>query len=164
VLLVAALELDVRFEYDKDWTFTASLKPQKATATLGDIIASILGDGDLDLPDFSANMQFGGQGKDIKIDVQKTKDPNAGGSMEESFQFIAEITVGPLALTFAQYHSSVWPATMPSKRLVKIALTALGYAIEARGLQLVRDEADDDAASVVVQISGASMSDDASNR
>lgn len=146
VLLVAALELDLMFEYDEDWTLTAALRPQDATATLGDIIASILGDDELDLPEFLANMQFGGQGNakdNIGIDVHKGKDEtNTGGSESGtgtgagtgpgteapgggSFQFIAAVAVGPLALTFAQYHASAWAATVPSKRLVKVALTAL---------------------------------------
>lgn len=135
VLLIAALELDLTFEYNNDWTFTALLKPQDATAKLGDIITSILGDEQLDLPDFLADMQFGGEGAatdTLRIDVVKKKpeigtDSGTGadtGATAGSFYFIAEIAIGPLALTFAQYHSSDWPVTVPSKKMVKITLTS----------------------------------------
>lgn len=135
VLLIAALELDLTFEYNNDWTFTAVLKPQDATATLGDIVTSILGDGQLELPDFLADMQFGGEGAatdTLRIDVVKKKPkPETGagtgtdadtGSTAESFYFVAEIAIGPLALTFAQYHSSNWSGAVPSKRMVKVTL------------------------------------------
>lgn len=146
VLLIAALELDLTFEYQNDWTFTAVLKPQDSKAKLGDIIASILDGDQLDLPDFLADMQFGGEGRatdTIRISVVKEKfkpetdtgsetgadtgaNIDAGsGSTTGSFHFIAEIVIGPLALIFAQYHSSDWLATVPSKRMVKVTLTHL---------------------------------------
>lgn len=116
VLLVAALELDLKFEYKDDWTFTAVLKSQDTQATLGDIIASILGDDQLDIPEFLANMQFGGEGgaqDTLTIDVHKEKGTGSDIGTG-SFHFIAEVAI-PLALTFAQYHSSDWLETVPSK-------------------------------------------------
>lgn len=129
VLLVADLELDLKFEYEKDWTFRAELKHQNAHATLGDVIASIINDDQLDLPDFLANMQFGGEkgAKDtLSIDVYKEKKTVTGASSNGgSFHFIAEVNIGPLVLTFAQYHSSDWEETVRSKRMVKVALIKL---------------------------------------
>lgn len=147
ILLVAALQLDLTFEHKDDWTFTAELKPQDAQATLGEIIASILGDDPLNLPDFLANTHFDGQGgstkpNTLKIDVHKGgtetrtstgsggagMGPAAGirtGATGTSFHFIAEVAIGDLALNFAQYHSGDWAVTVPSKRMVKVALMAL---------------------------------------
>ncbi|MCJ1345798.1 hypothetical protein MMC31_004007, partial [Peltigera leucophlebia] len=143
-LLIADLELDLTFEYNNDWNFVAVLKPQNAQAKLGDIITSILDGEKLDLPDFLADMQFGGEGRakdNLRIDVLKEKpkpktDEGSGngadtgtsadtgtGSTTGSFYFIAEVAIGPLTLTFAQYHSTDWSATVPPKRMVKVTLT-----------------------------------------
>jgi hypothetical protein len=140
LLLVAALELQLTFVYQDDWHFTAELQPQDAQATIGEVIASILGDDQLNLPPFLANMQFGGEGQatdtliiDVRKEFPKPKPKTSTGTnpetgadpAAESFQFIASVAIGPLELTFAQYHSSDWAATVAPKRMVKVALTSL---------------------------------------
>ncbi|PHH92175.1 hypothetical protein CDD83_8561 [Cordyceps sp. RAO-2017] len=176
-LLIAALQLNLAFEYkDKGWTFTATLAAQNGQATMGDILNSFLGDDDLDLPDFLANMPFsyadghaldlvvkkcsgnvtasgskdgsstaeGGNAasgspdkddeaaSDSKDDALAAESDQGGngsssssGGGGDTFQLVAQISLGPLQLTFAQIHGSSWPATEPSKRLVQVALTKL---------------------------------------
>ncbi|KAF7559939.1 hypothetical protein G7046_g4213 [Stylonectria norvegica] len=136
VLLVAALELAVHFEYkDKAWTFVATLKASDDKATLGDILESILGDDNLDLPDFLADTPFNGDGKDaLSIEVKKGPKVQAAASKSasdvvpgggKSFQFVAALNIGPLELHFAQIHGETWPSKAPSKRIFKVALTKL---------------------------------------
>ncbi|KAA8647060.1 hypothetical protein EYZ11_008797 [Aspergillus tanneri] len=117
-IYVADLELDLTFTYQTDWTFTATLSSQDMKVTLGDIIASILGDNALELPDFAADMQLDANKDKIIIDVKKDAD---------SFQFIAQIHIESLELIFCQYHGADWESTIPSKRMLMAALTALPH-------------------------------------
>jgi hypothetical protein len=128
-LLVATLKLTLTLEYNgnaDDWTLMAALDPHGAQASVGDIISSILGDDQLGLPDFLANMQFdGGEGThdNLSIDVAK-------GSTLGSFHFIAEVTITregmTFVLTFIQYHSGDWSESVHPKIIAKIAVTKLG--------------------------------------
>lgn len=137
-LMIAGLELDLDFSYSKDWKFTASLKTQNADATVGDIVSSILGEDQLDLPDFIANTKFSnGNTLDLVVHKQKpgkgeekeTESKDSGdNSSSGSFHFIATVCIGKMKLTFAQYHGGGdWNAEKKkcSKRLIKVALQGL---------------------------------------
>ncbi|KAK4223239.1 hypothetical protein QBC38DRAFT_517353 [Podospora fimiseda] len=122
VLFVADLQLQLAFEFrsGQPWTFTACLKPQDSESTIGQILSNILGEDDLDLPTFLANSKVqGGSENLIRLGMQKSS--NAEGM----FQLVSTVAVGDLELTFAQIHLQTWGENIPSKRLVKVALTAL---------------------------------------
>lgn len=131
LLLIAALELQLSFEYqDQAWTFSAQLAAQDSTATMGDILESILDDDGLDLPDFLANTPFShddGHAIDIVVKrvLKSSANDSAKGDGGETFQFVALLSLGPLEMIFAQFHDGSWPAGEQSKRLVKVALTQL---------------------------------------
>ncbi|KHN98868.1 uncharacterized protein MAM_03330 [Metarhizium album ARSEF 1941] len=120
-LLVADLELDVAFHFDNKngWNFTADLKAAKDKTTIGEILASMLGDDDLSLPPFLADTVFNGDkasGSEFHLEVCKSK---AG------FHLLTNIVFSPVEIVFAQFHSNEWPASTPSKRLVKAGMMAL---------------------------------------
>ena len=125
-VLVAELELDLTFHFDNvnGWKFTADLKAANDKTTIGDILASILGDNDLDLPPFLADTPFNGMesGNTIHLEVQKSSKPNTPGA---GFHFLTNIVFNPIEVVFAQFHGVDWPASTPSKRLVKVGLLAL---------------------------------------
>ncbi|RWA09800.1 hypothetical protein EKO27_g5282 [Xylaria grammica] len=105
LLLVAALQLEVKFEFE----------------TQQEILSSVVGgDDDLELPSFLANTIVSGKdGGGITVDVRKAP------TKEGMFQFISTIAMGDVELTFAQIHMSKWEAKIPSKRFIKVALTTL---------------------------------------
>ncbi|KAI1819780.1 putative transcriptional activator srcap-like protein [Xylaria intraflava] len=120
-ILVANLELDLNFHFDniKGWKFTADLKAADDKTTLGDILATMLGNNDLDLPPFLADTPFNGDkesGNTIYLEVQKS---------DAGFHFLTNIVFKPIEVVFAQFHSKKWPTTTPSKRLVKAGIMAL---------------------------------------
>lgn len=132
-LLIAGLELTLEFTYATDWTFIASLKPQDAQATIGQVVAGILGDEQPDLPDFIADTQFS-NGNKLDLVVKKEKGSATEGRIMEtnssatsdapqgSFHFIATIVIGDLVFTFAQYRGADYPKDKKSKRLIQLAL------------------------------------------
>lgn len=131
LLLIAALDLKLNFEYkDKAWTFTAVLETQDEEATIGEILESILGDDQLELPDFLADTKLEGKsGHVFSLDIRKGAKPvpGKGNSGNGSFQLVADLNIGPLEFTFAQLHAENWPAKAPSKRMIKAALTELPH-------------------------------------
>lgn len=121
VILVAELELDLMFHFDNSSgpKFTADLKAADEKTTLGDILASMLGDDNLDLPPFLADTTFNGDKESsntIHLEVQKS---------DAGFHFLTNIVFKPVEVVFAQFHSIDWPASTPSKRLVKAGIVAL---------------------------------------
>ncbi|XXG96345.1 histone H2A.Z [Hypoxylon texense] len=121
VLLVAELELGLTFHSDNTngWKFTADLKAANDKTTLGDILTSILGDNDLDLPPFLAETTFNGDkdsGNAIHLEVQKG---------DAGFHFLTNIVFLPIEVVLAQFHSNNWLPSTPSKRLVKTGIVAL---------------------------------------
>ena len=133
-LLIAGLELDLKFHYSNDWSFEASLGPQDAKATVGQVVAGILGDDQLDLPDFIADIQFSkGSTLDLKIKKEKpeknqvTETGKTGNEPRStgSFHFIARISIAGLEFVFAQYRSANWETKARSKRFIKVALQGL---------------------------------------
>ncbi|KAI0901553.1 hypothetical protein F4806DRAFT_490030 [Annulohypoxylon nitens] len=126
VLDVDVLQLNFDFVYkDRAWKIEASLDAGTPT-TIGQILRSILGDQDLDIPGFLNDATLNPDKDIIKLAVEKGPTGNGGSS---NFQFITTLTVTPgdfqITLTFAQLHGEDWPATSPSKRLVKVTLTAV---------------------------------------
>ncbi|KAK9444045.1 putative transcriptional activator srcap-like protein, partial [Metarhizium brunneum] len=120
-ILVADLELDLVFHFDNNngWNFTADLKAANDKTTIGDILASMLGNDDLSLPPFLADTVFdgdNGSGNEFHLEVQKSK---------LGFHLLTNIVFSPVEIVFAQFHSNDWPASTPSKRLVKAGIVAL---------------------------------------
>lgn len=112
-LLIAGLKLKLEFNYTNTWTFTAALQASEPDATVGEVIKGILGDSQISLPPFLADMPFNDKDA-IHIDVTKEK-----GS---AFQFTANIRVAAIDVIFVQYHGGEWDEAKPSKRLLKVAV------------------------------------------
>ncbi|KAI1092447.1 hypothetical protein F5B19DRAFT_209814 [Rostrohypoxylon terebratum] len=122
LLKVDVLQLKFGFVYkDKAWKIEASLNTGDPT-TIGQIMRNILGDQDLDIPSFLDDTTLDPNKDDIKLVVEKGPAENGGSG---AFQFMTTLTATPITLTFAQLHGKDWPANSPSKRLVKVALTAV---------------------------------------
>ncbi|KAK6347971.1 hypothetical protein TWF718_005791 [Orbilia javanica] len=125
LLLAGKLALKLNFDYPDPkakekggWWFHAELDAQNPDATIRDVITSIVGNEDLDLPDFLANETFSQKsGHTMALDIEKGPG--------EAYHFIAALNVKPLGLLFAQYHKAGWAATDPPKRIVKVALTQI---------------------------------------
>lgn len=120
-ILVAELELDLMFHFDNinGWKFTADLKAANDKTTLGDILTSMLGDNDLDLPPFLADTPFNGDkesGNTIHLEMYKS---------DAGFHFLTNIVFKPIEVVFAQFRSIDWPTSTQSKRLVKAGIVAL---------------------------------------
>ncbi|PHH66832.1 hypothetical protein CDD81_5964 [Ophiocordyceps australis] len=119
-LRIASLSLGLDFKHDdQGFSFVATLNPGTENATIGEVIASTLGSS-VELPGFVANTVLAGENKDaftLSVDKKKTADGKA-----ESFQFLAQIRIADIRIDFAQLHSTAWPATAPSKRLVKVGI------------------------------------------
>lgn len=120
-VLIAGLRLALTYKHDKtDWNFEATMDPQTTSTNVGKIVASILDDDKLELPDFLVNTAFTPNDKlSLKLD-------KAGEKTEKSMHFVATLHLGDhLALTFIQYHGDDWGPKTPSKRLVKVAVQGL---------------------------------------
>ncbi|KAI0907851.1 hypothetical protein F4823DRAFT_527482 [Ustulina deusta] len=115
-LLIAGLKLGLIFTYDKDgsFNFNATLNPENTSATIGDVLASILGSADIELPDFVYNTQIGSEGGDV-FNLEVTKK-------ESSFLFISQFGFANVRIDFAQMHGIDWDAKTPSKRLVRVGI------------------------------------------
>lgn len=130
-LLIAQLKLGLFFHAEKNrFNFYATVNPENKEARIGDVLTGILGqDGQLDLPDFVADMKLVAKDQDVfRIDVEekKKKKEQAGMAQEaptDSFLFLARFKVAELSFTFAQLHSSDWGLTAPSKRLIEVAIS-----------------------------------------
>jgi hypothetical protein len=115
-LIIAGLSLGLTFTYKKGgvFTFNATLNPENPAATIGDVLASILGTTDIELPEFVYNTQLNNGGGDLfSLDVSK----NAS-----SFLFVSQLSVANVHIDFAQMHSTEWNAGTPSKRLFRVSI------------------------------------------
>ncbi|KAI0190074.1 hypothetical protein EV127DRAFT_340291 [Xylaria flabelliformis] len=127
-LNVAGLQLTLKFEHQKNsWTFKASLAPEEGKPTsIANVLRGLLGD-DIDIPDFLEDANLSPKNDKIELEVVKGKSGALGG--KAAFQFIATLQIKPfettIALTFAQWHGEDWKPALPSKRLLKVALTGL---------------------------------------
>ncbi|KAI2465290.1 hypothetical protein F4781DRAFT_35927 [Annulohypoxylon bovei var. microspora] len=126
LLKVDVLQLKFSFVYEnKAWKIEARLDAGSPT-TIGKILRNILGDQDLDIPGFLDDAALNPDKDKIELAVEKGPAENGGSG---SFQFMTTLVVTPgdfqITLTFAQLHGKDWPADSPSKRLVKVALTAV---------------------------------------
>jgi hypothetical protein len=126
MLLISDLQLELDFLWNNGWSFTATLKSQEAETNVGDIIKSILHNDQLDIPDFLANVPFKSKEGTLKISVRERKPSSLKSGTSTSFQFSAEIQMGPLSVTFVQYHENDWSKRVPSKRLLRVAFKPLG--------------------------------------
>ncbi|PLN77512.1 hypothetical protein BDW42DRAFT_196492 [Aspergillus taichungensis] len=120
-VLVAGLRLALTYKYDKKgWDFNATMEPQNKNTTVDQIVASILGEDTLELPDFLGQTAFTPNDKlSLKLD-------QTGKGAEKSMHFLATLQLGEhMALTFVQYHGADWGPKTPSKRLVKVAVQGL---------------------------------------
>ncbi|KAI1819366.1 hypothetical protein F4861DRAFT_527244 [Xylaria intraflava] len=119
-LLIAGLSLSLDFHYTKDgFTFSAALNPEDASATIGDILASIFGS-DIELPDFVYNTLLSANGQDaFRIDLVKGSATSAAAG---SLFFLAQLNIANIHIAFTQLHRSSWGAKTPSKRVVKFSL------------------------------------------
>ncbi|KAL7276584.1 hypothetical protein RUND412_000426 [Rhizina undulata] len=123
IILLGGLELDLKFNYDqKGWKFNAALgasSTNKGTSNIGQIVESITGSS-ADLPPFVSNIEVGKPKSEkdlISINCQKIKD--------DQLFFSASVHIGPLEFTFAQYRNVNWKASVASKRVIKVSVTAL---------------------------------------
>ncbi|KAJ8104614.1 hypothetical protein ONZ43_g7767 [Nemania bipapillata] len=115
-LYIAGLSLGLIFTYKKGgaFTFKATLNPNNPSATIGDVLSSILGTTDIELPDFVYNTELNSGGEDLfSIEVSK-KTP--------SFFFISEINIANVHIDFVQLHSTEWNTGSPSKRLFRVSI------------------------------------------
>lgn len=150
--IVLQLSFDcAKNEQENKWEIKASMGVQDADTTIGKVLGSMLGDSDLDIPPFLADMKLvKGEGDDKKeifeLTVAKSAQipppkkpgevtvpvgnnkPGTPGATKYDFHLLAEMAIGndpSLELTFCQFHSDSWPALSPSKRLVKAAIRGL---------------------------------------
>ncbi|TGJ87821.1 hypothetical protein E0Z10_g925 [Xylaria hypoxylon] len=115
-LLIAGLSLKLNFNYKKGegFTFKATLNPDSPSATIGDVLASILGTTDIELPDFVYNTQLNSEGEDLfSLEVSKK---------ESSFLFASQLSIAKVHIDFAQMHRTEWRAGTPSKRLFRVSI------------------------------------------
>lgn len=126
IILIDVLKLDLNFKYNPDgWTFDASLSLKSDTpSTVGQVLRSMLADPDLDLPGFIDDIVLKPETDKIQLFMTKPKNGST-----DPFQFITTVNVDidgfKLTLTFAQFHGASWGTDKPSKRFVKVALTAV---------------------------------------
>ncbi|KAG5765007.1 hypothetical protein H9Q72_006941 [Fusarium xylarioides] len=123
-LVIAELRLNLDFKYTSSgFTFSAALNPADRNATIGDILADLIGSS-FDIPDFVYDTLIVGDNEDaFRIDIQKMKDAASG---IESFQFLASLNIAHLQFLFSQLHSTKWGPRDPSKRLFKAAINGFG--------------------------------------
>ncbi|KAK5996411.1 hypothetical protein PT974_01745 [Cladobotryum mycophilum] len=122
-LLIESLKLNLLFTYDSDFHFSAKVNPDNKSATIGQIVNSILGSSDdIDLPEFISDMNLVSNGENaFMIDIERKKT-TVKDNTTTSFHFLAQLNIADLHITFAQLHSSDWGATAPSKRLIEVAV------------------------------------------
>ncbi|KAI0409855.1 hypothetical protein F4802DRAFT_592738 [Xylaria palmicola] len=115
-LLIAGLKLRLNFSHEKDgsFTFQATLNPGNPSATIGDVLASILGTTSIELPDFVYKTPIGSGGSDV-FSIEVTKN-------ESSFLFISQLSIANVHIDFAQLHGIDWGAKTPSKRLFRVGI------------------------------------------
>ncbi|KAL7931801.1 hypothetical protein V8C35DRAFT_329162 [Trichoderma chlorosporum] len=137
-LLIAGLELDLAFTHDKTgFKFTAFLNPVDVNVTIGDVLEDILGDDEIELPDFVANTPLVTDNKKaFQLDVEK-KTATIGKVESTWFHFLAQLNLGPVHVKFAQLRSSDWGKTASSKRLIQVAVD--GFSNEKVTIPLVGD-------------------------
>ncbi|KAG5794897.1 hypothetical protein H9Q69_006068 [Fusarium xylarioides] len=123
-LVIAELRLNLDFKYTSSgFTFSAALNPADRNATIGNILADLIGSS-FDIPDFVYDTLIVGDNEDaFRIDIQKMKDAASG---IESFQFLASLNIAHLQFLFSQLHSTKWGPRDPSKRLFKAAINGFG--------------------------------------
>lgn len=132
LLNVSTLQLKLDFSYEKkEFKFRAWLHAGSATI-IGKIINDLVGDA-IDIPEFLYDARLDPANKDgLEIDVMRGKPAKEGSPAP--FHFVARLTVNfpenvQITLTFAQWHGSDWPASEPSKRLIKVALTGIPHVV-----------------------------------
>jgi hypothetical protein len=125
-ILIDVLKLELDFKYGtNDWTFDASLSSKSETpSTVGQVLKHMLADPDLELPGFIDGIVLKPGTDKIQLFMEK---PKSGST--DPFQFITTVNVDidgfQVTLTFAQFHGADWGPDTPSKRLVKVAITAV---------------------------------------
>ncbi|RAQ50495.1 hypothetical protein AFGD_003033 [Aspergillus flavus] len=124
-LLVGGVSLRLEYKYEDGWSFVAKAEFQNPDVTMGDVVSDIIDDDDLQLPDFLANLRFGKK-TSIEIKIEKQDgDESSNPPKSSSFQFITDIKIGDLEVTFIQYRDQAWTNPKGSKRLIRVSLRAL---------------------------------------
>ncbi|KPI35811.1 uncharacterized protein AB675_11081 [Cyphellophora attinorum] len=131
ILLFGDLELDLTYTYNPpEKRFSAVLgadSKQASTATLGSVIASI-SDDVTGLPSFVADIAIpsaAGKGGLVSIDYFKSSTAPLG----DYVIFIANIDLDVLSFTYVQFFHASWPKGTSPKRLLRVAVQALGHDI-----------------------------------
>ncbi|KAL6690779.1 hypothetical protein J3F84DRAFT_404137 [Trichoderma pleuroticola] len=137
-LIIAGLELGLTFTHDKTgFKFTAFLTPTNESVTIGEVLEDILGDDEIELPDFVANtLLVTDSEKAFQLDVEK-KTATIGETESTWFHFLAQINIGQVHVKFAQLRSTDWGKTASSKRLVQVAVD--GFSSKKVTIPLVGD-------------------------
>ncbi|KAM0457120.1 hypothetical protein ACHAPV_006759 [Trichoderma viride] len=137
-LLVAGLKLGLKFTHDKTgFKFSAFLTPTDESVTIGEVLEDILGDDEIELPDFVANtLLVTNDEKAFQLDLEK-KTATIGKVESTWFHFLAQINIGQVHVRFAQIRSTDWGKTASSKRLVQVAVN--GFSNEKVTIPLVGD-------------------------
>jgi hypothetical protein len=125
-ILIDVLKLELNFHYNTNgWTFHASLSSKsESPSTVGNVLKHMLANPNLELPGFIDGIVLKPGTDKIQLFMEK---PKSGST--DPFQFITVVNVGidgfQFTLTFAQFHGADWDPDTPSKRLVKVAITAV---------------------------------------
>ncbi|KAL7905450.1 hypothetical protein GGI35DRAFT_488372 [Trichoderma velutinum] len=137
-LLIAGLQLGLTFTHDKTgFKFSAFLTPTDKSVTIGEVLEDILGDDEIELPDFVANtLLVTDKEKAFQLDVEK-KTATIGKVESTWFHFLAQLNLGQVHVKFAQLRSTDWGKTASSKRLIQVAVD--GFSNEKVTIPLVGD-------------------------
>jgi hypothetical protein len=103
VIFAGPLELDLEF-LNKDtgaWEFTAMVRPDGVEAKVGEVLDSILGDDDLDLPDFLADIQF--IDKNSNLELRLVKGPTG------QIAFNLDLDLPKLSVSLTQHTQKAVP-------------------------------------------------------
>ncbi|KAK3369577.1 hypothetical protein B0T24DRAFT_362258 [Lasiosphaeria ovina] len=123
VLLIASLQLNVFFQYTDTWSFTATLNPQDVETSIGDVLQAVLGDSDLEIPDFISTMPFKSKSEsEAAFSINVGRSRLLGEGEAEFFYFTVQVNIAKLGFTFAQLRSSDWDEKASPKRLIKASV------------------------------------------
>ncbi|KAK1829757.1 hypothetical protein QBC39DRAFT_310414 [Podospora conica] len=137
-LSVGGLGLNLRFSRDgKDgtWEFVASLSvddigENTGEVTLGEMLEELIGDGVPELPAAVSGIKVSQPGEDgdlLRFSCSKMKGPNGeDGNPTEMVLLSASVHIAAVSLTFVQWRGCEWAKEVPSKRIIKVAVSEIG--------------------------------------